>query len=241
MTYLFNLILVRPLLNLLVLGYQYIPGHNVGWAIVLLTIFVRLLLAPSMFKALKNQRDLMVIQPKMNAIREKHKEDKEAQAKALMELYKEHNYNPLSSCLPTLIQLPILLALYKVFVIGLGTADLQQYLYHWVYNPGVMSPYFIFGLNLAHVSLVLGIIAGILQYFQSWMIIQGTQRSTDPMQSAMQSQMMYVLPVVTILISLRIPSGLPLYWIVTTLFAIAQQFYIIRGQPKNEIVVNPIK
>ena len=241
MTYLFNLILVRPLLNLLVLGYQYIPGHNVGWAIVLLTILVRIILAPSMFKALKNQRDLMIIQPKMNAIREKHKEDKEAQAKALMELYKEHNYNPLSSCLPTLIQLPILLALYRVFIIGLGTQSLQQYLYTWVRNPGSMSPYFIFGMNLTHVSLTLGILAGILQYFQSRMMIQGTQRSTDPMQSAMQSQMMYVLPAVTILISLRIPAGLPLYWITTTLFAIAQQFYIMKDQSKTEIVVKPIK
>src|SRR5689334_9918091 len=101
----FSLILIYPLLNLLVFVYHYIP--DIGVAIILLTVLVRLLLLPSFHKQLKSQKAMAELQPKLEAVKEKYKGNKEAEAKALMELYKEHNVNPLSSCLPLLIQLPI--------------------------------------------------------------------------------------------------------------------------------------
>ena len=155
---LFNDILVRPLLNLLIVGYHYIPGHSIGLVIILLTIFVRLILAPSFHKSLKSQRSMTVLQPKMNEIRDKHKDDKEAQAKALMELYKEHKINPFSSCLPLLIQLPILIALYRVFILGLQNKGLDQYLYKFVPNPGMINPHFLHFINLTTPNIYLGII-----------------------------------------------------------------------------------
>jgi YidC/Oxa1 family membrane protein insertase len=233
----FHIILIRPLVNLLVLGYHYLPGHNVGWVIVLITVLVRLILAPSMNKALRNQRSMSALQPKINELREKHKGDQAAQAQALMALYKEHNFNPLSSLLPTLVQLPLLLALYSVFVIALGNNDLHSYLYHWVANPGILSPIWIFGLNLAKVSWALGIVAGVLQFIQSKLMFSKMQKSNDPTQNAMQTQTLYVLPALTIIISLRVPAGLPLYWITTTLFAIVQQWLIFRSSPSDKVQV----
>src|SRR3989338_2887446 len=110
----FNQILVFPLLNLLVFFYNFIP--DIGVVIILLTVLVRLVLLPSFHKSLKHQKALQDLQPKMNEIKEKYKNDKEQQAKAMMELYSAHKVNPLSSCLPLLIQLPILIALYQVFI-----------------------------------------------------------------------------------------------------------------------------
>jgi YidC/Oxa1 family membrane protein insertase len=231
----FDIALIRPLLNLMVVCYNYVPGHNIGLVIILVTVIVRLILSPSMHKALKGQRSISAMQPKMNAIREKHKDDRVAQSKALMELYKEHNYNPMSSCLPTLIQLPILLALYRVFVIGLGNSDLAQYLYHGVHNPGIINPMFIWGINLAHTSWILGIIAGLLQFWQTKMMFSKMQKSNDPTQNAMQTQTLYILPALTVIISFRVPGGLPLYWIVTTLFAIVQQWIIMRDLPTDHM------
>lgn len=230
--YIFKLILIQPLLNLLVGGYNIIPGHDVGVVIILLTILVRLILAPSFHKSIKSQKNMSALQPKLNEMREKHKDDKEAQAKAMMALYKEHNISPFSSCLPLLIQLPLLIALYQVFIIGLhGGTDLGAYLYHFIHNPGTISPYFLHYINLAQPSFVLGVIAGIAQYFQSKMILPAASSSNDSTTKALQMQTLYILPVITIIFSLRLPAGLPLYWLTTTLFSIGQQYYIMRAKP----------
>src|ERR1700752_3286192 len=112
MANLFNTILIHPLLNLLVFSYRYLP--DIGAVIILLTVLVRLVLLPSFHKSMRHQRELQALQPKMQKIREEHKDDQAKQAEAMMELYKAHKVNPLSSCLPVLIQLPLLLALYRV-------------------------------------------------------------------------------------------------------------------------------
>src|SRR3989344_7723784 len=108
MAHWFNLILVYPLLNLLVFAYHYIP--DIGVVIILITVLSRLVLLPSFHKSLKHQKLMQNLQPKINEIKEKYKGDKQAEMQAMMELYKQHDFNPLSSCLPLLIQLPILIA-----------------------------------------------------------------------------------------------------------------------------------
>ena len=115
---LYNNIIYYPLLNLLVFFYHYIP--DIGVVIVLLTLLIRAILAPSFHKSLKSQKAMTDLQPKMNEVKEKYKNDKEGQARAMMQLYKDHKVNPLSSCLPLLIQFPILIALYQVFSKALG-------------------------------------------------------------------------------------------------------------------------
>lgn len=231
MGHLFTIILIQPLLNLLAFFYNYIP--DIGAVIILITLVIRLLLAPSFHKSLHSQRQMSAIQPKMNEIREKHKNDQAAQAKAMMELYKEHKVSPFSSCLPLLIQLPILIALYRVFLLGLGN-KLEGLLYPFVHNPGTISPYFLHTINLSKPFWVFGVIAAVAQYFQSRLMLPSSG-PTDTTQKMLQYQTLYFLPVLTLIFSLTLPAGLPLYWIVTTLFAVAQQYYIIR---KNKAASN---
>lgn len=218
----------RPLLNLLVYFYNIIPGHDIGIVIILLTIIIRLLLAPSMHKSLKSQQKMNSLQPTLNDLRAKHKDDKEAQAKAMMNLYKEHKINPLSSCLPLLIQLPILIALYQVFSKALkGNLD---GLYAFVARPEILDPRFLHFLDLSKPNIVLAILAGLLQFWQSRMMT-ATTKSNDATAAALAIQTTYVLPVLSIVIAWNLPAGLPLYWAVTTLFAIGQQYYITKRHP----------
>jgi len=114
----FNEVLYRPLFNVLIWLYDVLPGHDLGIAIIILTAAIRLLLYPLSKKAIKSQKALTGLQPKIKEIQKKYK-DKADQAKATMELYRQYRINPMSGCLPILIQLPILIALYRVFFTGL--------------------------------------------------------------------------------------------------------------------------
>lgn len=231
MIHFFNTILVYPLLNLLVFFYNYIP--DIGVVIILITILVRLVLLPSFHKSLKHQKVLTALQPKMDEIKHKYKNDKEQQARAMMELYSTHKVNPVSSCLPLLLQLPILIALYQVFIQSLNGSALQG-LYPFIQNPGVINPMFLNWLNLAHPNLILGIVAGIAQYFQAKMMLPKVP-STDPTAKMMSYQTLYFLPAITILLGARFPAGLTIYWIVTTMFGIAQQYYILRKEANEAL------
>jgi YidC/Oxa1 family membrane protein insertase len=225
----FNLILIQPLLNVLIWLYNIIPGHDLGLAIIALTVLIRLLLFPSFQKSLRSQKELQQIQPKLDALREKYKDDKEAQTKAILEFYKEHKVNPFSSCLPLLVQLPILLALYRVFLSGLK-GDVASELYKFVANPGPIHTNFLGLVELSKSNYVFAFLAGIFQFIQSKMITPKPAAGVtqDKTASLMTAQLTYFMPVVTVLIALRLPAALSLYWVVTTLFAIGQQYYIMK-------------
>lgn len=225
----FNVILVYPLLNLLVFFYHYIP--DIGIVIIIITILMRFLLLPSFHRSLKHQQALQALQPKMQEIREKYKDDKERQSKALMELYSVHKVNPLSSCLPILIQLPILIALYQVFIVSLKPLVLQG-LYKFVPNPGTIDPAFLNFLDLSHPNYALAILAGVLQFFQTKMSLPKSQANADSMTKMMSNYTLYAFPILTIVIGIRFPAGLALYWIVNTIFGIVQQYYILRKEAK---------
>ena len=160
----YNDIIYRPLLNLLVFFYNVIPGHDIGVVIILVTVVIRLILAPSFHKSLKSQKAMNDLQPKLNDLREKHKDNKEAQAKAMMELYKEHKINPLGSCLPLLLQLPILIGLYQVFRVALGGHDIAG-LYSFIKAPANISAMFLGLVDLSKPSILFGVIAGLAQFW----------------------------------------------------------------------------
>jgi YidC/Oxa1 family membrane protein insertase len=233
----YNAIIYHPLLNLLVFFYNIIPGHDIGVVIILITIFIRLLLAPSFGKSIKSQKAMNELQPKLNAVKEKYKDDKEGQAKAMMELYKENKINPFSSCLPLLLQLPILIGLYQAFRVALNPAiSMAQRLnglYPFIHRQNAISPYFFKVVNLSQPSAVLAIMAGLAQFWQSKLMMPKTP-GQDATMKAMSMQTTYVLPVISAFIAWRLPAGLPLYWVVTTLFAVGQQYYIMR-KPKEEL------
>jgi len=140
--------LYRPLFNILVFLYNTIPGHDIGVAIIILTALLRFALWPLSQKSIKSQKALQELQPKMNEIKKKYKNNKEKQAQATMEFYKKNKINPLGSCLPMLIQLPILIALYRVLRDTVGSDQLNA-LYYFILDPGRIDPYFLGLIDLA--------------------------------------------------------------------------------------------
>ncbi len=231
MSYLYTQILFRPLFNLLIFLYNVIPGSDFGLAIIVLTLIVRAIFFPLSIKSLISQRKMNKIQPKLKELQDKHKNDKSALGKATMELYKEHNINPLSGCLPLLIQLPVLIALYGALRSGLRPESLSG-LYSFVGHPGAINHISFGFIDLTQKSYLMAILAGILQWFQLKQSNSNLSPSSkgEPVSQAMQmnKQMLYFFPIMVIIIAWNLPTGLTLYWVAATLFSIFEQLYIKR-------------
>lgn len=213
-----------PLLNLLVFLYGLIGSF--GFAIIIVTLLVRLALFHVTKTGIVAQRRMADLQPELKKIQEKHKDNKEEQSKALMEFYKTNKVNPFSGCLPMLIQIPVLISLYYVFLKGIHSVGAQD-LYSFVKFPGEFDFSFLRYFDLSHPSKVLAALAGISQFFQS-KYTMANQKSpvSGEFATVMNYQMMYFFPVLTFLIGLSLPSGLALYWIVGAIFSIIQQIII---------------
>lgn len=229
MIQLYNLILYRPLFNAVIFLYNVIPGHDFGLAIIVLTVAIRLIFFPLSVRTIRSQRALSKINPKIKEIKEKFKNDAQAQSAAIMNLYKEHKVNPLTGCLPLLIQLPILIALYQAFGAGFKPENLNL-IYPFIGNPGQIEPISLGFLNITSKSAILAIVTGIFQFLQ---LRQNSammkSSSADPSQKevqALNSQMLYFFPVMIIIIGWNLPAGLLLYWLATTLFSMGEQVYI---------------
>ena len=235
----FYVILYQPLFNSLILLYNYVPGHDFGIAIICLTLIIRIILFPLSIKATKSQKALQTLQPKLQELQKKYKEDKEKQAKEILDLYKTEKINPFSGLFLALIQLPILLALYRVFWGGLNPKELTG-LYSFVLNPGHINSLFLHIIDLSKANLVFAILAGLVQYFQTKMLLPTSANKTsgqskeNDFANVMQKQMVYFFPVFTIIILISLPSALGLYWIVSGLFSIAQQYLIFKDNSKND-------
>lgn len=222
----FYVIFYQPIYNLLVWLYDVVPGADMGVAIILVTVIVKGITFPLTYRSLKSQKDLQIIQPKIEALKEKYKDNKEAMAKELMAVYKEHKVNPLASCLPLLIQLPIFIALYQVLRDGIGSVN-ADVLYSFIQSPGTVDGMFLGIIDLAKVSIPLAILAGVAQYFQAKVMInrrpptavrEGAPAKDEDMLAAMNKTMLYFMPVMTLFIgSTSLPGGVMLYWCVTTL------------------------
>lgn len=230
--YILKLILYQPLFNALIFLVWLMPGNNVGLAIIILTVIIRIILLPSSLKATRQQKRMKELQPEIAAIQEKYKGDKQRQSQEVMAFYKRNKINPLGACLPLLVQLPILIILYYVFISGLGTERFDL-LYSFTPRPDFINTLF-FGLDLAKPDrYILPVIAGILQYFQSRQLTPSTKpQKGQEMQTMISKQMMYLMPIFTVLIAGRLPAALPLYWAVTTLFAVVQQWWVFRDKSK---------
>ena len=237
----FHEVLYRPLFNGLILIYNYLPIHDLGLAMILLTVIVRLILYPLVTKQFRSQKAMSALQPKLQEIKKKYP-NREEQTKKTMELYKEEGVHPASGCLPLLIQLPVLIALYQVFFNGLDPKSLSA-LYSWVAKPETIN-HIAFGfLDLAKANVVLAVTAGIAQFVQTKMMLPKKQasvkKSDEPdIASMMNTQSLYVMPIITVVIGLRFPAGLSLYWVVTTLLGIYQQILINKEPTKNATRTN---
>lgn len=235
----FYIILYQPLFNALVFLYEYIPGHDFGIAIIFLTIIIRIILFPISVKAVNSQKSLQRLQPKIQEIQKKYKDDKEKQAKETLDLYKKEKINPFSGILISLIQIPILIALYQVFWQGLNPKELVN-LYAFIPNPGQINAFFLGLIDLSKANLVFAVLAGLVQYYQSKMLIPKTvpgaakQGKEVDFSQVMQKQMLYFFPVFTVIILLSLPAALGLYWMVSGLFSIVQQYFILKKDNNPE-------
>lgn len=238
----FYTFLIQPIFNLLVFLYNLIPGGDMGVAIILLTIIIKIVLWPLMSSSLKSQKAMQQLQPKLDALKAEHKDDKEALSKAMMKLYQDEKVNPLASCLPILIQLPVLIALYQVLFHGFNDTAMNQ-LYPFIHRPENIHTLFFGFLDLSKVNIVLAVLAGVLQFFQTRMMMQqqpprqvvkseGAQ--DESMLASMNKSMMYMMPIMTIVIGVKLPGGLTLYWVVVTIVSILQQWLVFRGNKNVE-------
>jgi YidC/Oxa1 family membrane protein insertase len=218
-------LLYRPIFNLMVYLYSYVPGHDLGIVIILITLIIRVVLYPLNRRAIVSQRALQVVQPKIEELKEKYKNDREKLGSEMMALYKTEKINPLSSCLPLLVQLPILIAVYQVFINGLKNQNFDM-LYPFIANPGMMKTIAFGFLDLTQKSIILAVLAGVAQWWQTRMLMVKNQKVSTA--SAMNKQMMYLMPVMTIIIGSSFPSGLTLYWFATTALAGLQQVWMMR-------------
>jgi YidC/Oxa1 family membrane protein insertase len=216
--------------NFLVFLVDILPGGNIGLAVIILTILIKLALFPLSQKSIATQVKMRKIEPEMKRIKEKYKDQKE-QAQKIMELYKEHKLNPFSGCFLMLLQLPVIFALYYVFLQGFKFDAVA--LYSFVHIPETVNTYFL-GINLLGKSVVLALIAGASQYYQLRLAMPAvvpTEKGKEPtfqeeFTRNMTLQMKYIFPVMVFFIAYTISSAIALYWIVSNLFAIAQELYV---------------
>ncbi len=230
----FSTIFYQPLYNTLVLILSVVPGANVGIAIILLTVIVRGALLPLSHKSVVSQAKMRSLAPDLEKLKEKHKEDKQEQARKTMELYKQHGINPFSGCLLVLVQLPIIFALYFVFFKGLPNLN-AEHLYSFVHLPPVVGMVFL-GVVLSKKSIVFALFAAITQYFQIKLSIpamaparEGAKPSfKDDFARSFNIQMRYMLPIIVFGISYSISAAVALYWTTSNLFSVSHELYVKR-------------
>ncbi len=221
----FNTILGQPLFNTLVFLYKTVAFQDLGLAIILLTLIIRFILYPLFYHSFKNQTVMQRLQPEIQKIQHTHKENKERQAQAMMELYKQHKVNPFSGFLLILVQLPILIVLYQVFLKGI-TPEAFSNLYSFISPPSQINHSFLGLIDLGARSILIVVLAAILQYFQGRLSLP--KQSPDSPAARMGKSMVFIGPIMTILILSNLPSAIGLYWLTTSAFSIIQQIAINR-------------
>lgn len=251
----YNTILYEPIFNGMIWLYDVLPLHDMGVAIILLTLAIKIILFWPSLAALKSQKKLQETQPKINEIREKYKGNKEELGKHLMEFYKENKVNPFSSCLPLIIQLPILIALYRAFfhglqidpATGLLQADQIAHLYGYLQNVYATQTIntTLFGLvDLAKThNIIFAVLSGAAAFFQAKTlqakraVVKTAGSKDEDLAASVNKQMMYLMPILTVVFGYQFPAGVTLYWLVSTLFSLGQQLYFFRirlGWKKNK-------
>lgn len=226
MLYLYNLILYQPLLNILIFFYNTIAFGDLGLSIIFLTLLIRAVLFPVFHKSARHQVVMQRLQPELKKIQEIHKDNREKQTRAMMDLYKEHNVNPFSGFLLLLVQLPILIAIYQIILKSLKPGFLSG-LYSFVSAPEAIKTSFLGLINLGERSIFIVGLAALAQYLQGRLSlpkIEAGRKPTPP--EKMGRQMVFLGPVMTVVIFYNFPAAVGLYWLITSLFSIVQQIIV---------------
>lgn len=208
--------------------HNYVP--NFGVSIILFSILMKLLLYPLSITQMRSARKMQIIAPEMQKIRDKYKDDQTKQQQAIMKMYGEYGVNPASGCLPLLLQMPILFALYSVLRRAI---ELRQADFIWWINdlsrPDILIDFNFSFLGISHIS-GLALLMGVTMFFQQKLTV------TDPRQKSM----IYVLPVVFTIMFSNFPAGLNLYYFMFNLLSVAQQIYMNKFSP-NKLTLADLK
>lgn len=253
----FNIFFVQPIINVLIIIYStlsfvHIP-YALGFSIIILTVFIRFILYPFTASQLKASKKMQEISPHISNIKEKHKGDNKKIQEETMRLYKEHGVNPAAGCLPMIIQLPIIWALYQVLykIVGLSNSSVVSIINRDIYNLDFLKMFKLtqpwdtsffgipLGQNPSHLISVVGplvflvpVLTGVFQFIQSKMLIAPhatplpKEKKKDDFSSAFQTQSLYIFPIMIGFFSYTLPFGLSLYWNTFTIFGILQQYKI---------------
>lgn len=240
---LFHNLLFQPLYNILVFLIDVIPGADVGLAVIALTVIVKLILFPLSAKAVRAQIQMKIIQKPLKEIQEKYKDKREEMGKEMLALYQKYKVNPFSGILVMIIQIPVILALYWVFLRGGFPEINQEWLYSFVPTPENVNMHFLGLFDVSHNNnLLMALLVALSQYFQARFSFPKPEPRDpskpvsfqDDMMRGMQVQVKYVLPVIIGFVSYSLISVVSLYWIVSNLFAIGQEIYMRNHVRKPE-------
>lgn len=223
----YNTLVYQPILNLL-LWLNGITG-SLGLAIILLTLVVRGVLIPFTLPQLKSAKKMALLKPELDALKKKHGHDAKLFQQKQMEFYKTHNVNPAAGCLPFIAQFIVLIALYQVFMhtlAGSGVGDIN-------------TSFLLWNLKDKDTTYILPVLAGLLQFVMSLTILPAVENEPEKrpgtkedkqdvadMATTMQQQMVFMMPIMTVIFSIQFPSGLALYWVITTAFSLVQQVMV---------------
>ena len=227
----YNEVFYRPLLGALVFLTSVLPGHDLGLAVILLTVFIRTLTFPFTHQMLKTQSAMKRIEPEVKKIYAE-KKNKEEQTKALMELYRAHGINPLSGFFMLLIQLPLLFAMYQVFwrCIPFQAGEV----YSFLNIPESINTMFLGFIPLTEASVLLAVLAAASQFLQAKLaVVVSNSSDKKDMQRMMQTQMVYFFPIMIFFIAFKLPAAVSLYWTAMNVFAIVHEAIVRRKAEKR--------
>jgi YidC/Oxa1 family membrane protein insertase len=236
MHFIFDTFFYTPLYNGLIWFINIMPWHSVALAVIFFTCIIKIILFPLSQKSVKTQFEMKKIEPDINEIKIKYKDDKKIQAEKTMALYKERGINPFSGVLLMIIQFPVLIALYYVFLKG-GLPNIDhETIYSFTKIPDIINMN-LFGISVGDKSIIFALLAAITQFFQMQITIPKTPKKDkkndpktpsfkDELAKSMSMQMKYVMPIIIFFIAKSFPVVVSLYLVTSSLFAIGQELYV---------------
>ncbi len=235
MSFLYHTFFFDPLYNALLFLFQILPWADAGIIVILLTILVRLVLYPLSRKAVLTQARMNEIGPEIEKIKGKYKDKPEEQAKATLALYREKKINPFSGVVVILIQLPLIFALYRIFLHF--TEVREELLYSFISAPEHINTLFLGLLDISGKSVLLALLAALTTYFQLKISMKSSPATLpgktlgmgENLAKSMQTQMKYFFPVMVFFISYQVSAVIALYWFTTNVFSIGQEIVVRRN------------